>query len=83
MKVKEKIVKQIIEWSQENTAGTVLSELEISMVVKDCINSLPRYFVLNLDKVDNLISEHEGGNAGFLIKASDVLSAFKKYNLSL
>lgn len=66
----DQIVEQIIEWSKDNTAGTVLNQYAIWQVVVICDEKTP------LDVIEGIVARQETPE-GYLVKARDFLTAFE------
>jgi len=69
-----KIVNQIIDWSDENTAGLVISRDNIRKTVISIINKRN----LQLEFINNVMGENES-ERGFLVKASDFREVISEY----
>ena len=70
MKTVDEIVTQVIKWSEENTAGTLLDKTAIWRVAVICDNQTP------IDVMETIVARCET-RGGYLVKASDFVSAFK------
>lgn len=66
----DQIVEQIIEWSKDNTAGTVLNKYAIWQVVIICDEMTP------LETLEMLVARQETPE-GYMVKARDFVSAFE------
>lgn len=81
MKTRKEVVQQIVDWSEDNTSGTILSKKAIQTIVRQCCNN-PFLFKDDLDImnttafVEHLITENES-TRGFLVKTSDVLQSLQ------
>lgn len=73
-KIKQ-ITNKIIEWSEENTAGTIMSAENIYLVVR---NTYRHSLYISKPVIDQIISNNES-ESGYLVKATDFISAFKNY----
>ena len=69
-----KIVKQIIEWSTDNTAGLVMSKKNIRKTVNICIGNMN----LSRNFIDVTMEQNES-DRGYLVKTDDISSAIYPY----
>jgi uncharacterized alkaline shock family protein YloU len=72
MKTQKEVVEKIIEWSLENSSGTIVSRTNIEKIVSNIFNE-PKG--LTLSRIEDLVESNESARCGFLIKASDIVSA--------
>jgi len=66
-------MKRIIDYCEGNTAGTVLNEAAIKLIIDICNENIEN---VNAEYVDILIADNET-EEGYLVKASDILDAIK------
>lgn len=71
MKSRKKVIELIIDWSAENTSGTIVSKRNIGRIV-NAIYKEPKYFTPG--SIDIMIDENES-TRGFLVKTNDILAA--------
>jgi len=74
----EWISDTLVEWSKENTAGLPMTSLNIKLMVMDVEEYYGSGWVPTNEIVEEFMETHSEGR-GYLVKASDVLSAFNKY----
>jgi hypothetical protein len=72
------IVETIIEWSKENTAGMPMRPFEIKQMVMDVDEYWGGGWQADPEMIEEFMENHSEGE-GFLVKATDVQSAFIKY----
>jgi predicted nucleic-acid-binding protein len=56
MKTQKEVVQKVIDWSIDNSSGTILSKTAIEKVISECYKNLTK---CNAEFVDNLIAENE------------------------
>lgn len=66
-----KIVNQIIEWSEDNCEGTVLSRRSIKDIITLCLCGDCK---IDRVQIDSLIDKFES-ESGYLVKAYDFIEA--------
>jgi len=71
MLTQEQVIRQIIDWSLENTSGTVVSRCGIKKIVAAIYKDPKNHTVIS---VDMMVDENESGR-GYLIKSCDIVSA--------
>lgn len=76
------ITEQIITWSDENTAGTIMSDKKISECVHLLLNHIENFpkKPLTTNVIDDLLYNMES-ESGFLIKSNDFKSAIELNNV--
>jgi hypothetical protein len=72
------ITETLIEWSKENTAGMPMRPFEIRLMVMDVEEYWGGGWQADPEQIDEFMEVHSEGE-GFLVKATDVQSAFIKY----
>ena len=72
MKTQEQVVNQIVCWSQDNSSGTIVSRTNIKKIVANIFNE-PKG--LSLSRIEDLVEANESVRQGYLVKASDIVSA--------
>jgi len=75
MDTKDKIVKELIEWSKENDCGTTLDYTAIKTLINWCYPQ-----IIDRDYIDKYLDELQT-ESGYLVKSADVASIIKKYSL--
>lgn len=69
----ERIVQKIIEWSEENTSGTIMSAENIYLTVRKIDN------IINCTRsIDRIIADYES-ESGYLVQQRDFVSAFELF----
>ncbi len=68
----KQIADKVLEWSDENTAGTVMSAENIYLACRKIDNIT----LCNSRYIDNIVADYET-KIGYLVKTSDFISAFK------
>lgn len=68
----------LVEWSKENTAGMPLQRYGIRNLVRDVEEYWGGEWEVDPDQIEEFMENHSNGS-GFLVKASDVVAAFIKY----
>ena len=68
----ERIVQKIIEWSEENTSGTIMSSRCIYLAVRQIDNHF------NSKSIDSIIADYES-ESGYLVQQRDFVSAFEVF----
>jgi len=72
------ISQRVIDYSLDNSSGTLLSKTAIKQVVSLTKREINKGVDVGMSWVDNQIMENESVRGGYLVKASDFLTAVKQ-----